>query len=143
MLISCTKKLANALKIQVFDVVPLRRVPLFEWHANLFVYNRCKGVIMMNNQTRYSVVFYGLTAEHFRQFNNIALSAIEQTFRAEGFTDEAIAKYLRTECAPIFTKSYDRSILGQMNDALFQLDVTWTLDEFVPSDSIYTVSYTH
>jgi len=139
MLISCTKKLADVLKIKVFEVVPIRREPLFEWHANLFVYNRRKGIIMMNNKTRYSVVLYGLTAEHFRQFNAIELSAIEQTLRAEGFAADVIAKYLRTSAQVIYGKSYDRSILGQINDALFQLDVTWTLDEFMPSDSIYMV----
>ena len=40
MLISLTKKLADALKIKVYEVVPLRRNPLYEWHANLFVFNR-------------------------------------------------------------------------------------------------------
>ena len=137
MLISQTKRLADALKIKVFEVVPIRREPLYEWHANLFVYNRRKGVILMNNKTRYSVVLYGLTAEHFRQFKTLAVSAIEQTFRAEGVSADVIKKYLRTECEPIFIKSYDRSILGQMNYVLYHVE--WRLDEQPPLDDIYMV----
>ena len=137
MLISCTKKLADALKIKVFEVVPLRRNPLFEWHANLFVFNRRKGVILMNNQTRYSVVLYGLKAEHFKKFNELVLSAIEQAFQAEGFSDEVISNYMRTECAPIYAKSSDRSILGQLVDVQYHLE--WRIDERAPIDSIFLV----
>ena len=137
MLISCTKKLADALKIKVFEVVPLRRNPLFEWHANLFVYQRRKGIIVMNNLTRYSVVLYGLKAEHFKKFNELVLSAIEQTFRAEGFSDEVISNYVRTGSQVIYAKSNDRSILGQLVDVQYHLE--WRLDERAPIDSILLV----
>ena len=137
MLLSCTKKLADALKIKVFEVVPIRRNPLFEWHANLFVFNRRKGVIVMNNLTRYSVVLYGLKAEHFKKFNELVLSAIEQTFQAEGFSDEVIEKYLRTECELTFAKSSDRSVLGQLVDVQYHLE--WRLDERAPIDGIFLV----
>lgn len=137
MLISCTKKLADALKIKVFEVVPIKRDPLFEWHAHLFVLNRRKGIILMNNLTRYSVVLNGLKAEQFKKFNELILSAIEQTFRAEGFSDEVIAKYLRTCAQVIYAKSYDRSILGQLVDVQYHLE--WRLDERAPIDSIFLV----
>ena len=137
MLISCTKKLADALKIKVFEVVPLRRNQLFEWHANLFVYRRRKGVIVMNNLTRYSVVLYGLKAEHFIKFNELVLSAIEQTFRAEGFSDEVISNFVRTSARVIYAKSSDRSILGQLVDVQYHLE--WRLDERAPIDIIFLV----
>ena len=137
MLFSCTKKLADALKIKVFEVVPIKREPLYEWHANLFVYNRRKGVIMMNNKTRYSVVLYGLTAEHFRQFKAIAVFAIEQAFKAEGFSDDVISKYLHLGGDVLYAKSYDRSILGQMNYVLYHVE--WRLEEQPPFDEIYMV----
>jgi len=136
MLISCTKKLADALKIEVIDVVPIKREPLYEWHANLFVFNRRKGVILMNNKTRFSVVLYGLTAEHFHQFKTIALSAIEQTFRAEGFTDDIILNYVRTSSQVIYAKSSDRSILGQINDVLYMMQY---MEDYLPADDIYMI----
>ena len=137
MLLSCTKKLADALKIKVFEVVPIRRNPLFEWHANLFVYQRRKGVIVMNNLTRYCVVLYGLKAEHFKKIDELVLSAIEQTFRAEGFSDEVISDYMRTSSQVVYAKSSDRSILGQLVDVQYHLE--WRLDERAPIDSIFMV----
>ena len=137
MLLSCTKKLADALKIKVFEVVPIRRNPLFEWHANLFVYQRRKGVIVMNNLTRYCVVLYGLKAEHFKKIDELVLSAIEQTFRAEGFSDEVISNFVRTSARVIYAKSSDRSILGQLVDVQYHLE--WRLDERAPIDSIFLV----
>ena len=137
MLLSCTKKLADALKIKVFEVVPLRRNQLYEWHANLFVFNRRKGVIVMNNLTRYSVVLYGLKAEHFKKFNEFVLSAIEQTFRAEGFSDEVISNFVRTSARVIYAKSSDRSILGQLVDVQYHLE--WRIDEREPIDSFFLV----
>ena len=137
MIISLTKKLADALKIKVFEVVPIRRNPLFEWHANLFVFNRRKGVIVMNNLTRYCVVLYGLKAEHFKKFDELVLSAIEQTLRAEGFSDEVIFNYMRTSSQVVYAKSSDRSILGQLVDVQYHLE--WRLDERAPIDSIFLV----
>jgi len=137
MLISCTKKLADALKIKVFEVVPIRRNPLYEWHANLFVFNRRKGVVIMNNLTRYSVVLYGLKSEHFKKFDELALSAIGQTFRAEGFSDEVVSNFVRTCSQVIYAKSSDRSILGQLVDVQYHLE--WRLDERALIDSIFMV----
>ena len=39
----------------------------------------------------------------------------------------------------IYANSYELSILGQINEVLFQLYVIWTLDEFVPTDNIYMI----
>lgn len=43
MLIECTKKLADAMKIKMCDITPIKREPFYEWHANLFLFDRRKG----------------------------------------------------------------------------------------------------
>jgi hypothetical protein len=136
MLIECTKKLADVLKIKLSDT-PISIDPLYEWHANLFLFDRRKGVIMMNNQTRYSVVLYGLKAEHFKKFESIALSAIEQTFLAEGITKEAVAQYINNCGDVTFTKTHDRSILGQLNDV--QVILPFYIEKYLPSSDIYLI----
>jgi len=137
MFFECTKKLATVLKIQLTDSTPLRREPLYEWHANLFIFNRRKGVIMMNNQTRYCVVMYGLKAEHFKKFGQLALAAIEQTFLAEGFSEDAVAQYIKQGREVVFTKTHDRSVISQMNDMLF-LASDW-FEEYIPVTEICMV----
>lgn len=134
MYVECTKKLADTLKIKLpNNITPLRREPLYEWHANLFMFNRRKGVIMMNNQTRYCLVLYGLKAEHFKKFGDIALLAIQQTFLAEGFSEVVVAQYIDHCGEIVFTKTHDRSIISQMNDMLYIASV-WIEDYLSDSD---------
>ena len=137
MLVFSTQKLAGTMKIKVVDVVTLLREPLYDWHAHLFVYNWRKGVILMNNQTFYCIVIYGLVATDFKKFESIAFSAIKQTFLAEGLPEDAVSKYIRHGNEVIFAKSYDRSILGQISEALYQLELH--IVDYIPSDSIYMI----
>ncbi|SMD15320.1 DUF6933 domain-containing protein [Sporomusa malonica] len=137
MLLACTKKLSEVLKIKLPDITPHSREPLCEWHANLFVFDRRKGVVMMNNQTRYCVVLYGLKAEHFKIFGNITLSCIKQTLLAEGFQKEIIEKYIDYCSEVVFTKTYDRSVMSQMNDMIY-LTSHW-IEEYLPTSEICMV----
>ena len=137
MFFQCTKKLADTLKIKLFDVTPLRREPFYEWHANLFVFNRRKGIIMMNNQSRYCIVLYGLKAEQFKKIRPIALAAIEQIFLAEGFSKEGVAHYINHCGDVVVTKTHDRSVLSQMNDMLY-LTSSW-IEEYLPASDVCLV----
>jgi hypothetical protein len=136
MLLECTKKLADVLKIKLADT-PLPREPFYEWHANVFILDRRKGVIMMNNQTRYCVVLYGLKMEHFKKFGHVALAAIEQTFLAEGFSGDVIARYIQNCGQIVFTKTHDRSIISQMNDML--LFTSCWIENYLPASDICIV----
>ena len=137
MLLACTKKLADALKVNLIEVNPLRREPFFEWHAHLFIYKRRKGIIMMNNQTRYCIVLYGVMAEHLRDFRQISLSAIEKTWAAEGFSRDIIARYIEHCKDIVITKTYDRSILGQINDVIYLLP--WQTGEWLHENEVVQI----
>lgn len=53
MIIECTKKLADVMKIKLNAYEEGKSKSFFQWHANLFMFDRRKGVILMNNKTRY------------------------------------------------------------------------------------------
>lgn len=105
--------------VRLPDITPLRREPFYEWHANLLAFDRRKGIIMMNNQIRYCVVLYGLKAEHFKKLGHITLSAVVQTFLAEGFSEDAVKRYINHCGEVVFTKTHDRIVIPQMNDMLY------------------------
>lgn len=75
MIIECTKKLADAMKMKLDPYDPTNADSFYEWHANLFMFNRRKGVLIMNNKTRYCIVLYGIKIEHFKKFDAIVLDA--------------------------------------------------------------------
>ena len=78
---------------------------------------------MMHDQTRYSVVLYGLTAEHLQMIKKLLLFAIELTFYAEGFSEYVIARYIRRGSEVNFVKSHNRSIVSQMNYIHYHLEL--------------------
>ena len=44
---------------------------------------------------------------------------------------------MRTEFAPIFVKSCDRRILGQINDVLYMME--WHMEDYLPTDSGFMI----
>lgn len=137
MFIECTKKLSDVMKIKLNDLKVIHRDPFYEWHANLFMFERRKGVILMNNKTRYCIILYGLKAEHFKKFHSIVLAAIKETFLAEGFEENKVDTYIRKCGDIVYTKTHDRSILSQMTE--FYIHISWKIEEYIPSDNLNLV----
>lgn len=137
MIIECTKKLAEAMKIKVEEYNEVDPSPFYEWHANLFLFDRRKGVIIMNNKTRYCIVLYGLKAEHFKKFDEVVLAAIKETFLSEGFGSTLVDKYISNCGVVSYTKTHDRSILGQLKE--FHINLSWIIEDYIPSENINLV----
>lgn len=135
MLIECTKKLADAMKINLTPYEATHAGSFYEWHANVFTFDRRKCVVLMNNKTRYSIVFYGMKMKEFKQFDVIALKAIKDTFLAEGFSNAVVDRYLE-RCGDVqYSKTHDRSIIGQLNDAI--ISISWKLEDFLPTEQVH------
>ncbi|MDQ7096498.1 hypothetical protein REC12_23155 [Desulfosporosinus sp. PR] len=128
LILECTKKLVDELKVSL-DVLSFHGDPLYEWHANKFIYRRRKCCILMNNKTRYCIILYGLKKEHFLDFGRTVVLAIENNFLAEGLKPKVVSGYLENIQKVIYTKTYDRSILGQMNDMVFLATNAYFKDE--------------
>lgn len=134
MIIECTKKLADAMKIKINSYNAANSDSFYEWHANLFMFDRRKGVLLMNNKTRYCIVLYGVKMEHFKRFDKVVLDAIRENFLAEGVPEDTVYKYI-TKCGDVdYTKTHDRSVLGQMKD--FDISISWKIEEYLPSENI-------
>lgn len=128
LILECTKKLADELRVNP-DIVSSNADPFYEWHANQFTYRRRKCVILMNNETRYCVILYGLKKEQFLDFERIVIMALKKNFFAEGIDAKFVNKYIENIDKVIYTKTYDRSILGQMNDMVFLATNAYFKDE--------------
>ncbi|WP_075983012.1 plasmid pRiA4b ORF-3 family protein [Bacillus massilinigeriensis] len=131
MLIQCTKKLQDQLKIK--PSAPPEENPLFSWHANLITFNRRKTVVLMNDQNRYAIVLFGLKAKDFAHFDDLILSAIQATFREEDFKDEVIEQFISYAPQITYAKTKDRSLVSKLNQIC---DFVYYLDDFLDSQSI-------
>ena len=137
MFIECTKKLCNAMKIKPNIYETINPKPFYEWHANLFMFDRRKGVILMNNKSRYCIILYGLKAEHFKRLDSIVLAAIRETFLAEGFCENKVDTYISNCGEVIYTKTHNRSILSQITE--FYISISYEIEEHIPSVNLNLV----
>lgn len=115
MLIQCTKKLLDELKIK--PEAGKEGDPLVNWHANLLIINRKKTIVLVNDHNRYVVILHGLKAKDFKQLDLLIVQGIRETLEAEGIKPEIIEKYLLAAKELIFTKTKDRTSVARMNKA--------------------------
>lgn len=115
MLIQCTKKLLDQLKIKPQPVPD--ELPLFSWHANLITVNHRKTVVLMNDETRYILVLYGLKAKDFQKLDTLILETLRQTLAAEYVKPEIAEQFISRSPGITYTKTKDRSMVARMNKA--------------------------
>lgn len=113
MLVQCTKKLLDELKIDAG--VPSEEDPLFSWHAHLITLNHRKTVVLVNDSNRYIIVLYGLKAKDFKKLGELIIKAIEETFKSESIKDEIIEQYINRSGEILFTRTRDRASVARMN----------------------------
>lgn len=104
MLIHCTKKLLNELKIAP-SIAPDDFDPMFSWRANIIMKNRRKIVVLMCDLNRYVVVLYGLKAKDFKELNERIVAAIRNTLLKEQVNPDVVECYLAKAGEPVFVKN--------------------------------------
>ncbi|WP_249872398.1 plasmid pRiA4b ORF-3 family protein [Oceanobacillus saliphilus] len=113
MLIQCTKKLLDYLKVN--PISQQEEDPLFSWHANLMTINRRKAIVLVNDNNRYVITLYGVTAKHVKKLDTLILESIQKTFLAEGIKEEVIEQYIQHAPDFTFAKTKDKTSVARMN----------------------------
>ena len=131
MLIQCTKKLLDELKIKPEGTKETEL--LFSWHANIIKVNRRKTVVLVNDQNRYVIVLHGLKANDFAKLDVLILQAIRETFQHEGITDEIIEQFIAQSNGITYTKTKDKTFVARMNKSC---ETIYFFEESLESHSI-------
>lgn len=137
MIIQCTKALLEKLEIQKSDLVSpegYERFPesLMGWHANLVTIHRRKVMILMNNETRYTVVINKLLKKDILNIKTIIQEAIRVALRMEGVKEAIIENYLASNKDIKFSKTASRSMIAKMNNAVREIEM---MAEFLDKDT--------
>lgn len=115
MLIQCTKKLLDELKIKP-DSVKYEK-PLFCWHANLIMINRRKTVVLMNDSNLYRIVLHGLKAKDFKSLDLLIVKAICNTLMDECITADIVGQFINGSPTVIYAKTKDKATVARLNKA--------------------------
>ncbi|MCK5146744.1 hypothetical protein KAR48_08300 [bacterium] len=121
MILRCTQKLVKAL-----DVVPEsaeeNEAPLSSWHANVFLIDRRKCVLVTHDATLFAMCIPGLKKPDFAVFHQLFATRLFKFMMAEEFPQKDIEKVLMETETMRFTKTNSRSVLGSMNDQKFFIE---------------------
>lgn len=116
MLIHCTKKLLDELKIAP-SASSENIDPLFSWRAHIITINRRKTVVLMCDLNRYVVVLYGLKAKDFKEIDKRITVAIRNTLLKAQVNPDVIERYLADADQLVFAKNSDRTQTARLNKA--------------------------
>lgn len=114
MIIQCTKKLADEMKMKVEkpDLTSVNQ--LYCWHE----IGRTKCVMVMNNVSRYHFVIYGLLKKDFTNFSEIVKKEIITNFFGDDYSTDDVNNYLDQIGDIQYAATSDRSLISQLNDSI-------------------------
>jgi len=118
-IIRCTKKLLSELKVKNGE---LSQTPndLNSWHANIFLVDRRKCAVFTHDRTLYSFIVPGLTKPDFQDLKEIFRQRLFKSLAAEELPQKHVEAFLEDNRNIEFTKTNNRSVLGSMNELVFQ-----------------------
>ncbi len=121
MFIQCTQTLRKKIGLKEEDLVNgevYQRYPnsLRAWHGNLIHYNEKQSVVLINDETRYGVLLFGLKAKDFDAINELIFEGIRVALRMEGVREEVIDEYLREDNGICYGKTKNRSTVAKLNN---------------------------
>lgn len=132
MLIQCTKKLLNQLKVK--PEPGIEEEALFSWHTNIITVNRRKTVVLVNDKNRYSIVLYGLKAKDLKEFDQHIREAVRRTLEEEYIKDDLVEKFINNSGDIVYAKTRNRSLVSRMNESCRLVEF---YSELLDESSIY------
>jgi hypothetical protein len=130
MLIQCTKTLLDKLGIKGSELASPEGHEQFPnsfmaWHANFVSIDRRKAIILMNNETRYSVVIFRPSNKEFSKIKELIYEAIAEALRMEGVGKKVIEAYIAQAGEIYFSKTSSKSMVAKMNNAVREVEFMW------------------
>jgi len=97
--------------------------PLFSWHANIILVNRRKVLVLVNDESRYNVVLYGLKANDFKNIETVIYDGIRKSLLSDGVNPKVIEEYFNSTYGIDFSKTQNKTMVARLNKACD--DVFW------------------
>lgn len=113
--ICCTQKLAKELTSEPLTPAPDVR-GFIGWHGNLIHLFRRKCVLLVNDETRFTLFIPGLVKKDFASFQHVFIHHFERTLGYMNANPAQIAQAKLLLGGFSYHKTHNRSVLGTLND---------------------------
>jgi hypothetical protein len=138
-LIKCTKKLLNEL-----PQTPTSKVPqtnkLGSWHANIFLIERRKCVLVTNDLSLYAMFIPCLTKPDFKSFHLVFGQNLFKNLLHENLSQSEIETALEEYREIQYAKTDNRSVLGTMNEQKFQIEYMIEAEGGLGNTDVYALN---
>jgi hypothetical protein len=116
----CTGKAQKQLGLKLSELREIKKPDstLGNWYVNLTTIDRKKTFLFMNDRTLLSFILFGVKKSNTSRIHEIFLKALNQLLFMEGFDNQIINKINNEYLDLEYTKTNDRSLLGNMNDLM-------------------------
>ncbi|HOT42043.1 MAG TPA: hypothetical protein PLJ17_07160 [Syntrophorhabdaceae bacterium] len=126
----CTKKIIDILGVPPNQYEPENDTSVLgPWYANIFLVNRKKCVIFVNSKTLFCFVVINQTKKDIKQITSIFRRNLMKRLHAESMSLDIIDRIMKDHEKITICKTYDRSILGAMNELTFHFRVICEMNE--------------
>jgi hypothetical protein len=116
--------------------------PLLDWSADLFTADRVQYIIVSNTTSLYSIVIYGRGVTNETLFLQDSISQIREVLKTDGFSS-VFRQVIGPAAGRIaLAKRQDRSVIGSMNDLIWQARLRLVQDEISPYETSFFLNRT-
>lgn len=124
-IIHCTQKLLKELDVSLVepDKIPLPTEGMGNWYANLIRIDRRKCLIFTNEKTLYTFLIPKVLKTNLKNIEQEFLINLSYNLQSEGLGLEVINRIMQEYQEIGFAKTASKSVLGSMNEFMFQYEV--------------------
>ncbi len=130
MIFRLTQKLCRKIKMGALATAPLHENPYADWSARLFTANRTQYILLCNTPSLYSIIIHGRGITDSSTFLDHAMASIRGGMIKDGLELIYTNFIAPATDAVTFHKSFNRSVIGSMNE--FQ----WHAEDALVSDGV-------
>ena len=89
---------------------------IFSWHVNIYLLNKRKHILFMNDLSRLCVIVDGVRSSQLKVLKDKFLSTLSAYLSEEEINKSLINLYIKDGSEMIFSKTDNRSVLGTMKE---------------------------
>lgn len=127
-------KLGKKIRMDYEQALPPSPNPLLDWSADLFTADRTQYILLTNTASLYSLVMFGRGVTGETRLFADTIATMREVMKADGlltiFEDVIASRFYPAALA----KRENRSVIGSMNDFIFQARFLLARHEMSPFD---------
>lgn len=97
--------------------------PFLSWHVNIYILNKRKHIVFVNDLTRLAIIIDGIRTGQLEKLKDKFMVTFREYLLREGVNETLINRYLDYGTEVVISKTNNRSVLGTMKE------VTWFIED--------------